>query len=143
MKKSQSKFFIGSAIVVVAIAYLVYQGIEETSVYYLTVTEATASSKNTSEDLRIEGNVETGTIKKASNALGAAFLLADDAKKIPVNYKGTLPDLFGDGIDIVVQGRFDEKGVFNAYTLLTSCPSKYEASEGAKHPANVPLKQAL
>ncbi len=129
MKNNQSKFFAGAAVVVVAITYLVYTGIEETSVYYLTVTEA-VPMKSSTEDMRIEGLVLAGSIQKDKDSLGASFMLTDDSENIPVTYRGALPDLFDDDIDVVVQGKFDQSsGKFEAHTLLTSCPSKYEATE--------------
>jgi len=129
MKKKQAKFLIGAVVVIASISYLIYAGIKETSVYYLTVSEATAMT-DTGEDLRIEGNVVPGSIQKASDALGADFKITDSANSIAIKYHGTIPDMFAEDIDVVVQGKFDPvSGVFNAHTLLTSCPSKYEASE--------------
>jgi len=134
MKKKQAKFLIGGVVVIASISYLIYAGIKETSVYYLTVSEATAMT-DTREDLRIEGNVVPGSIQKASDALGADFKITDSKNSIAIKYHGTIPDMFAEDIDVVVQGKFDPvSGVFNAHTLLTSCPSKYEASkrEGQK-----------
>ena len=59
---------------------------------------------------------------------------------LPVRYNGVLPDMFADGRDVIVEGRV-EQGVFQADTLLTTCPSKYEAElqpdgETAPGPAN-------
>jgi len=134
MKNSGKKFLIASLVVVGAIGYLVYAGIKETSVYYLTVSEALASSEMKSgNEFRMEGHVEAGTINIADDNLGAKFQIKDDKNSIPVSYRGTIPDMFSDDIDVVVQGYFDVKeGVFKAHTLLTSCPSKYEASEMEK-----------
>jgi cytochrome c-type biogenesis protein CcmE len=45
---------------------------------------------------------------------------------VPVLYKGSVPDLFQTGRDVVVDGRL-RNGVFVAVpdTLVTKCPSKY------------------
>ncbi|MBI5177672.1 MAG: cytochrome c maturation protein CcmE [Nitrospinae bacterium] len=128
MNKTQKKFLIGGLVVVGAVAYLIYAGIKETSVYYLTVTES-ASMAGSGQDFRMEGNVVPGTIKVAGNALDADFVITDAAKQVPVKYHGTLPDMFKDNIKVVVQGKYDPSGTFIAHTLLTSCPSKYEASK--------------
>ncbi len=128
MKKGQSKFLVGSFVVIAAIAYLMYTGIKETSVYYLTVSEAVAIVKQ-GEDFRMEGKVLNGSIKINPNSPGASFVIADAKEQMPIVFKGALPDLFKDDVDIVVQGKLDNEGVFNAHTLLTSCPSKYEAAE--------------
>ena len=131
MKNKQTKFIIGALAILGAIGYLMYAGIQETSVYYLTVTEAHGSPvMKSGQDFRMEGSVLAGSIQRDADSLGVNFTITDESKNIPVRYKGTIPDMFDDGIDVVVQGFVDtQTGVFHAHTLLTSCPSKYEASE--------------
>jgi cytochrome c-type biogenesis protein CcmE len=59
---------------------------------------------------------------------GLRFTLRDVEGKatVPIVYKGSVPDLFRTGRDIVVDGRL-RNGVFVAVpnTLVTKCPSKY------------------
>lgn len=131
MDKTQKKFLVGGLVVVGSVAYLMYSGIKETSVYYLTVSES-SSMLSSGKDFRMEGNVVPGTIKVAADSLGAEFAITDSSKQIPVKYHGTMPDMFKDEIKVVVQGKFDSTGTFVAHTLLTSCPSKYEASKQGK-----------
>ena len=63
-----------------------------------------------------------------AHAAGLRFLLRDVKGKttVPVVYKGSVPDLFKTGRDVVVDGRL-RNGVFVAVpdTLVTKCPSKY------------------
>ena len=63
-----------------------------------------------------------------AHAAGLRFSLRDvkGATAVPVVYKGTVPDLFRTGRDVVVDGRLRD-GVFVAVpnTLVTKCPSKY------------------
>ena len=126
MNKGQKKILIGALAIVGAIVFLIYSGIKETSVYFLTVTEASDMVK-TGQDLRIGGKVLPGSIKKDSDALGAQFVLTDDEKQIPIKYKGTIPDMFQEDGEVVVQGKFGSSGKFEAHTLMTSCPSRYES----------------
>ena len=44
---------------------------------------------------------------------------------IPVTYRGIKPDTFQTGRDVILEGDF-RQGRFEAKTLLTQCPSKYE-----------------
>jgi cytochrome c-type biogenesis protein CcmE len=50
--------------------------------------------------------------------------------RVPVVYRGSVPDLFRSGRDIVVDGTL-RNGVFVAKpgTLVTKCPSKYSAKK--------------
>ena len=63
-----------------------------------------------------------------AHAGGLRFTLRDvkGTETIPVIYKGSVPDLFRTGRDVVVDGRV-RNGVFVAVpgTLVTKCPSKY------------------
>jgi cytochrome c-type biogenesis protein CcmE len=64
-----------------------------------------------------------------AHAAGLRFRLRDvkGTALVPVVYKGTVPDLFRTGRDVVVDGRL-RNGVFVAVpnTLVTKCPSKYQ-----------------
>ena len=59
---------------------------------------------------------------------GLHFRLRDvkGTATVPVVYRGSVPDLFRPGRDIVVDGRL-QNGVFVAVpgTMITKCPSKY------------------
>jgi cytochrome c-type biogenesis protein CcmE len=63
-----------------------------------------------------------------AHAGGLRFQLRDikGTTTVPVVYKGSVPDLFKTGRDVVVDGRL-RNGVFVAVpnTLVTKCPSKY------------------
>ncbi|MBI3814107.1 MAG: cytochrome c maturation protein CcmE [Nitrospinae bacterium] len=134
MNKKQIKFIAGSIIIVAAIGYLVVTGISKTSVYYLTVSELLSKGDSVfGQGIRVEGKVMDGSIKKAPSALKVDFKITDSSKDISVHYEGVIPDLFEDGRDVVVEGKYSREGVFMAHTLLTSCPSKYE-SKGKSHP---------
>jgi cytochrome c-type biogenesis protein CcmE len=63
-----------------------------------------------------------------AHAGGLRFLLRDRhaMASVPVAYKGSVPDLFKTGREVVVDGKL-RNGVFVAVpnTLVTKCPSKY------------------
>ena len=69
-----------------------------------------------------------GTPSGDAHAVGKRFRLRDvkGTTTVPVVYKGSVPDLFKTGRDVVVDGRL-RNGVFIAVpdTLVTKCPSKY------------------
>ena len=69
-----------------------------------------------------------GTPSGDAHAGGLRFRLRDvkGTTTVPVVYKGSVPDLFKTGRDVVVDGRL-RNGVFIAVrdTLVTKCPSKY------------------
>jgi cytochrome c-type biogenesis protein CcmE len=63
-----------------------------------------------------------------AHASGLKFMLRDrhSMTSVPVVYKGSMPDVFKTGREVVVDGRL-RNGTFIAVpnTLVTKCPSKY------------------
>ena len=74
-----------------------------------------------------------GTPSGDAHAAGLHFRLRDvkGTATVPVVYRGSVPDLFRTGRDVVVDGRL-RNGVFVAVpdTLVTKCPSKYVPKKG-------------
>jgi cytochrome c-type biogenesis protein CcmE len=70
-----------------------------------------------------------GTPAGDAHAAGLRFKLRDvkGTTSVPIVYKGSVPDLFRSGRDVVVDGQL-RNGVFVAVpdTLVTKCPSKYQ-----------------
>jgi len=136
------RFIIGAAIIVAAVAYLVYTGIRETSVYYLTIDEFLSRREAVAgEGLRVAGRVAADSMRWNPSTLDLKFRLAsfDGQNGVDVTYNGVLPDMFAEGRDVIVEGTYAHDGIFRARTLMTSCPSKYEAevpqSASAKQPS--------
>jgi cytochrome c-type biogenesis protein CcmE len=124
------RFIIGATIIVAAVAYLVYTGIRETSVYYLTIDEFLSKREAVAgEGLRIAGRVGAKSMSWNPATLDLTFRLAnfEGNDGVDVVYNGVLPDMFAEGRDVIVEGTYGHQGTFHARTLLTACPSKYEA----------------
>jgi cytochrome c-type biogenesis protein CcmE len=127
------RFVFGSAVIVAAIGWLMYTGIRETSSYYLTIQEfAPKKDAYGNMPLRVAGRVLPGSIDYDPRTLDLKFQLAGfpdgktDGLSVPVAFSGIKPDMFADGRDVIVEGRYTD-GVLHAKQVLTSCPSKYEA----------------
>lgn len=73
------------------------------------------------------GKVVKGSIRHVGN--GIAFRVVDrdeTSRALPVTYKGTVPDPFRGGREIVLTGQM-KNGTFvgEPETLITKCPSKF------------------
>ena len=125
-----SRFIIGACLIIAAVSYLVFTGIRETSVYYLTIDEFLAKREAmANEGIRVAGRVGAQSVKWNPATLDLTFRLAsfDGPGGVDVTYNGVLPDMFAEGRDVIVEGVYTTGGALKARTLLTSCPSKYEA----------------
>lgn len=142
MTPKKAKFATGSVLIVGAIGYLISMGISATSQYFFTVDELMSQKVSyTGAGLKVKGNVVAGSIARdADDFLKINFSIEDKSSNLDVIYKGIIPDMFKDGQEVVVEGTLAQNGVFHANTLLTSCPSKYEAEKeaGKMHPGTLP-----
>jgi cytochrome c-type biogenesis protein CcmE len=68
-----------------------------------------------------------GPISGDAHVNGLHFGLRDvkGTATVPVVFRGSVPDLFRKGRDVVVVGKM-RRGVFVASSLSTKCPSKYK-----------------
>jgi len=128
----KKRFLIGAALLVGAVTYLVYAGVRESAVYYLTIEEFLPKKEALADEgVRVAGRVKAGSIEKSTTSKGTElrFILGDFAKEngVAVYYTGILPDMFAEGRDVIVEGKYSRDGVLRANTIMTSCPSKYEA----------------
>ncbi len=123
-----AKLIMVAAVIVAAVAYLVFTAVQTSAVYYMTVSELLAGGPATQgQAVRVAGNVVAGSIRQEQGGLVVHFDAEDATGRIPITYRGVLPDIFGDGVEVVVEGRHQENGVFAASTLFAKCPSKFES----------------
>ena len=129
-KKSGKSVYIAAALLFVAgLGWLLYSGLSGGSVYFLNVSEALAMPKAELGQARLFGTVAAEDLSSKSDRLGVVFRLVDSedpSKTMMVDYAGAVPDTFKPGVEVIVEGRMNGSGAFNAATLMTKCPSKYE-----------------
>jgi cytochrome c-type biogenesis protein CcmE len=84
-------------------------------------------------EVALAGRV-VGTPTGDAHGDGMRFVLADihqPGSRVTVLYKGSVPDMFRRGRDLVVTGTRRADGVFVSKpgTMITKCPSKYQAAD--------------
>ena len=132
------RFMVGLVGVALVVTYLVWTGVSETMMYFLTPSELLAKVEDdpTFKELgvKVGGKMVPGSYSKAEGALLHRFEVGDMENltvAFPVEYEGLLPDTFNPNmdVDVVVEGRLRPDGVFVATTVLTKCGSRYESME--------------
>ena len=133
--KNHSRFMVGLVSVAAVVSYLIWTGVSETMVYYLTPVELMAKVKDDPTfhevGVKVSGKVLPGTYKRVDGELLHTFVvrdLSDESVTFPVEFRDALPDTFTDDTEVVLEGRFRGDRVFEAETLLTKCGSRYEAA---------------
>lgn len=133
--KKHGRFMVGLVGVAAVVSYLIWTGVSETMVYYLTPVElmekVEADPTFHEVGVKVGGQVVPGTYERVEGELLHTFTvrdLADEAVTFPVEYRDALPGTFTDEVEVVLEGRLRADGVFEATTLLTKCGSRYEAA---------------
>jgi cytochrome c-type biogenesis protein CcmE len=131
MGRTRPVVFVGGVIVIVlALAYLVYGGIQQGATYWVTVGELLSRDPSVPQDrVRLGGTVVPGSVTWDGSHQHLRFAVTDGAKSIPVRYSGIVPDIFREGRQVVVEGRITPDGAFAATTLLAKCPTKYNPAD--------------
>ncbi len=137
--KQNGRFMVGLVGVAAVVTYLVWTGVSDTMVYYLTPIELIeridADPSFRDVGVKVSGRLVVGSHEEEPGTLVHHFIvhdLEDASVQFPVVYRRSLPDTFTDSpdmvVDVVLEGRFNEAGVFEATTVLTKCGSRYEAT---------------
>lgn len=115
-----------AVVVAACVGYLVYSASGGSSEYYLTVSEL-RSRQPATQDVRVAGVVQNDVVR-SDGGLRVQFTEKDGTASMPVDYKGTLPDIFKPGITVVAEGKLGADGVFHARAVLAKCPSRFSTT---------------
>ena len=131
MTKRQRRFAIvgGVLVAVVAAVALILDAFRSNLVFFYSPTQVARHEAPEGRAFRIGGMVESGTLRR--DGTDVAFVVTDTAQRIPVRYRGILPDLFKEGKGVVAQGRL-EGGVFVAREILAKHDENYVPPEAAE-----------
>lgn len=80
--------------------------------------------------LRLGGLVEAGSVRRDGDGT-VRFVLTDGTGRVPVSYKGILPDLFREGQGVVTQGALLPDRSFAADEVLAKHDENYMPKEVA------------
>ncbi|MCP9439660.1 MAG: cytochrome c maturation protein CcmE [Nitrospira sp.] len=134
MTPRQKRFaFVGVGLLVLGVATaLVLNAFQSNLVFFFTPTQVANGEVPKGRSFRIGGMVEEGSLQREADGLTVRFVVTDTAKRVPVVYKGILPDLFKEGKGAVAQGRLDADGTFVASEVLAKHDENYMPPEAAE-----------
>ena len=129
-----------SAVVVLALGYMIYAAFPGNALYFLTVSEFNDNPEvKDGRILRVSGKLVEGTFGREGNSIDSLFQITDSDLEVPVyepadgpietlkaSYTGVLPDLFfNPHSELILEGSYGTNQVFHADSILVKCPSKY------------------
>ena len=121
-------FIIAGVAILGAVLYLVIANTGASAQYYMSIHELRACTTCATRTIRVAGNVKAGSIVRDEKTQVVNFVLVEGTESMPVVYGGVVPDIFRSGVQVVVEGKLNGMGVFQAQNLLAKCPSKFQSA---------------
>jgi cytochrome c-type biogenesis protein CcmE len=128
---------IGGGVLLLVFAYLVWGGIGNNLVYFLTPTELLAKGSSVyGASVRLGGIVQPGTVHWDAASRQLTFRLKDDQDHaVEVVSTGVPPQMFSEGIGAVVEGVYTRDGVFHSHNLMIKHSNEYRPPATGTKPA--------
>ena len=120
---------IGGGVVIAAVfAWLLFGGLEKNVVFFLTPQELLAKgTEGVNVPVRLGGQVKPGSVLWDAATLDLRFIVTDGQREMAVRSTGAPPQMFRDGMGVVVEGQADPSGVFHASSLMVKHSEEYRA----------------
>lgn len=129
-RKGRRLVLIGLAgLVLAAAGGLVLTALNDTIVFFNAPTQVLEKPPAPGTRFRLGGLVEQGSV--ARDGSNVKFAVTDGGHKVPVSFKGILPDLFREGQGVIAEGALSADGTFVADTVLAKHDETYMPKEVA------------
>ena len=129
---------VGVLIVVGAFAFLLWGGIDKNVVFFLTPQELLARGDRAYDvPVRLGGQVAPGSVKWDADRLDLRFVVMDGSGKVDVHARSAPPQMFRDGMGVVVEGRLGRSGVFESTGLMVKHSNEYHPPKEGERPAEM------
>ena len=121
------KLAISLFVLLIAIIYLGTLALESSKTYYLTINEIQNAPDNT-KSVRVAGKLVEDSYTRAEASTISKFEITDEGRILKASYEGVVPDMFfsSKSDTIILEGKLNPKGEFEAENIIVKCPSKYE-----------------
>ena len=120
---------------------LAASALRDEAAYFRTPAEIQDGKATVGEAMRLGGMVAAGSIKRQSDGLTIRFVATDGKASVPVEYKGIVPDLFGEESGMVADGRMRADGTFVADRILAKHDERYMPPQMGDMPKGVAKAQ--
>jgi len=114
----------GLAMLGIAVA-LVLTALRDSVVFFYSPSDLGEKPLALGQRIRIGGLVAAGSVAKSADGVTTQFTVTDMKAEIPVRYSGILPDLFREGQGVVVEGKLEPGGAFQASEVLAKHDENY------------------
>jgi cytochrome c-type biogenesis protein CcmE len=119
--------FVALALVVVAIGFVVWQGLNNATLYFYNADEAVAKREELGDRrFRMQGSVAEDAVHEGD---GVRFAIEFDDVRVDVHHAGDPEELFRVGIPVVLEGRWGTGDVFESDEMVVKHSAEYKAED--------------
>ena len=128
---SRRLFLVGALVVAAgALAAISFGNMGDSLVYYWDVSQTVENRERAQGAvIRLGGMVKEGTVNWKSDENVLEFDITDGAESLPVRATGAPPQMFREGIGVVVEGTVTEAGTFETDRLMVKHSNEYKAPD--------------
>jgi len=127
MKRSRLFLLVALGVAAIAFGVIATTGISRNLVYYWSPSDIThAGDKAYGATIRLGGQVAPGSIRMGNGSL-TDFDVTDRKTTVHVKASGIPPQMFREGIGVVVEGTMVRPGYFQSDRLMVSHNNEYRA----------------
>jgi cytochrome c-type biogenesis protein CcmE len=139
VKKGRSIGLLITALIVLGgFAYLMYGGLGNNLVYFLTPGELLAKADSVvDKPVRLGGQVVPGSVQWDAETLDLHFVLQDAKGNVKVHSTKAPPQMFREGQGVVVEGKLNRAGTFEATSLMVKHSNEYRAPHTGEKPEEI------
>ena len=124
--KHQRLVLVAIALVAVFAAVLLAMwGLRDRAAYFYTPADIVAGKAQPGQSIRLGGMVQKGSVQRLADGVTVRFVLTDGAAKVPVVFRGIVPDLFREGSGAIGEGSLEPGGTFDATNILAKHDERY------------------
>ena len=135
-RRAVTQLAIGMLVILAAIGFLAYQGLQNALVFYITPSELLAKGPaDVGVQLRLGAEVRPGSLHFNRTTHIVRFVLEDSRAKVPVVSSAVPPAMLRGGIGAVVQGEYRNR-TFWASSIMVKHSSDYVAPKNGQAPSD-------
>jgi len=128
MKRTRLFLILALGAAAIGFAILAGSGISRNLVYYWTPSDLrSAGDKAYGATIRLGGQVTPGSVRMANGVSALDFDVTDKKSTVHVKSTGAPPQMFREGIGVVVEGTMTRAGYFQSDRLMVSHNNEYRA----------------
>ena len=128
-KHQRLALVVAAIVALVAAAIVATWALRSQASYFYVPSDIVKDRPAPGRAVRLGGMVEQGSIVTRPDGVTIDFVVTDGKAKVPVRYKGIVPDLFVENSGVVADGRMQANGTFIADKLLAKHDENYVPRE--------------